>query len=97
MFKHTMASYNIIKGEISLLSYLANIISSVFMIGYLIFSSVTGGGILGVNITLAALTAINLATYLITKAKKSAESKKLRKFLKHCQIQLYHFLHNPNQ
>ena len=78
-----MASYNIIKGELSFLSYLANIICSVFMIGYLIFSSATGGGILGVNITLCALTAINLLIYLVTKAKNGKESKRVRKIAKH--------------
>ena len=83
MFKHTMASVNIIKGELSLLSYIANIISALFMMGYLIFASVGGRGFLAVNITLCVLTAVNFITYLITRNKCDKESKRVRKFVKH--------------
>lgn len=83
MFKHTMASVNIIKSEISFLSFLANIISSVFMIGYLIFASIGGRGFLVVNIILCALTAVNFVTYLVTRKRCDKESKKVRKFVRH--------------
>ena len=83
MFKHTMASVNIIKSELSLLSYIANIISAVFMMGYLIFASVWGRGFLAVNIILGVLTAANFLTYLITRNKCGKESKRVRKFVKH--------------
>ncbi len=83
MFKHTMASVNIIKGELSLISYIVNIISSVFMLGYLIFATVMDRGILAVNITLLTLTAVNFVTYLITRKRNGSSSKKIKKFVKH--------------
>jgi len=83
MLKHTMASLNIIKGELSLLSYIANIISAIFMIGYLILASVWGRGLLAVNIALCVLTAANLLTYLITRNRCGKKSKRVRKFVKH--------------
>lgn len=83
MFKHTMASVNIIKSEVSLLSYIANIISAVFMIGYLVFASVGGRGFLAVNITLAVLTAANFIIYLITRKSCDKEAKKIRNLSRH--------------
>jgi len=82
MFKHTMTSVNIIKSELSLLSYLANIISSVFMIGYLIFSAATGRGILWVNIALCILSVVNFITYLVTRERCNRETKAVRKFVR---------------
>ena len=83
MFKHTIASANIIKSELSLLSYLVNIVSSVFLIGYMIFATVIGRGFLAVNITLCVLTAVNFTVYLITRGKRDREAKSIRKFVKH--------------
>ena len=83
MFKHTMASLNIIKGEAQFLSFIANVISSLFMIGYLIFASALGRGFLAVNITLCVLTAVNFTVYLVTRKKCSKESKRVRKISKH--------------
>ena len=83
MFKHTMASLNIIKGEAQFLSFIANVISSLFMIGYLIFASALGRGFLAVNITLCVLTAVNFTVYLLTRKKCSKESKRVRKISKH--------------
>ena len=83
MFKHTMASINIIKSEAALLSYVANIVSSLFMIGYLIFASALGRGFIAVNITLCVLTAANLIIYLATHTRCSKQSKTVRKFSKH--------------
>lgn len=83
MFKHTMASINIIKNEAALLSYIANIVSALFMMGYLIFASALGRGLLAVNITLCVLTAANFIIYLVTRKKCSKESKRVRKISKH--------------
>ncbi len=83
MFKHTMASVNIIKGEAALLSYISNLISSLFTIGYLIFASAIGRGVHAVNVALCLLTASNLIIYLITRKKCTKESKKVRKISKH--------------
>ena len=83
MFKHTMASVNIIKSEVSLLSYIANIISALFMIAYLIFASVGGKGFLAVNIVLCVLTATNFVIYLVTRKRNDKESKSIRKLSRH--------------
>ena len=83
MFKHTMASVNIIKKELSVFSHLANIISSLFIMGYIIFSIVMDRGLLGVNIALLAVTFINLIVYVIVSLKQTGELKKIRKVEKH--------------
>ena len=83
MFKHTMASVNIIKKELSVFSHLANIISSLFIMGYIIFSIVMERGLLGVNIALLAVTFINLIVYVIVSLKQTGELKKIRKVEKH--------------
>ncbi len=83
MIKNTMASVNIIKRELSLFSFLANLISSLIMIGYLIFSMVMGRGIFGVNIALCTLTVFNLSIYLVTKSAEDKNAKKLRRRAKH--------------
>ena len=83
MFKHTMASVNIIKSELSIISFIVNIISSVFMMGYLLFATLTRRGFLAVNIVLLVLAAVNFVTYLITRNRKDREAKSIRKFVKH--------------
>ena len=83
MFKHTKASMNIIMDEISFLSYLANIISSAFLMAYLVYASIVGRGYLAVNIVLCVLCAANLTTYLITRKRKEKEAKRVRKFVYH--------------
>ena len=83
MLKHTMASVGIIKDELSFFSFIANVISSLFMVGYLVFASFVGRGVLWINISLCGLTAINFVTYLATRKKNSNESKSVRKFVKH--------------
>ena len=74
MLKHTMACVGIIKDELSFFSFIANVISALFMIGYLVFASFVGRGVLWINITLCALTALNFVTYLITRKKNSNNS-----------------------
>ena len=83
LLKHTVTSIDIIKNELSLFSYLANIISSVFTIGYLILVSLLGRGILWVNIPLVILATVNLTVFLIATKQKTKEAKKLRKGVKH--------------
>lgn len=83
MIKNTIASVSIIKRELSFFSFLANLISSIIMIGYLIFSMIMGRGVMGVNISLVALTVFNLAVYLITNSQEDKSAKKLRRRVKH--------------
>ena len=83
MLNHTYASLDIVKKELSFFAFMANIISSVFMLGYLIFASIFGRGILGINIALASLTTVNLIVYLAFRKRKDKESKAFRKFVYH--------------
>ena len=83
MIKNTLASVSIIKRELSLFSFLANLFSSLIMIAYLTFSMIMQRGILAVNIVLAALTVFNLTVYLVTKRAGGSDAKKLRRRVKH--------------
>ena len=83
MFKHTRAYLKLIQDEISLFSFIANLTSSLFMIGYMIYSLIVGRGILAVNITLLSLALVNLAVYLVSKAVKSRGAEKFRRLERH--------------
>lgn len=76
MLKYTIASTKKIKEELSLLGFLLKITVSLVMLAYLTVATVLELGYLYVNIALTAITAIDLAVYMIT---RSSYNKKVKK------------------
>ena len=86
MLKQTWAAFNLIKAEISLFSHIAKIISTLFMLFYLVFSISFERGIFVVNIILLAITLANFTVYLILRKRKSKGAKKAFKIVKHSYV-----------
>ncbi len=83
MLNHTKAYLKLIQSELSLFSLIANLVSSLFMIGYMTYSLIAPRGILAVNIALLSLAVVNLAIYISTKVIKSRGAEKFRKMERH--------------
>ena len=83
MLNHTKAYLKLIQSELSVFSFVANLVSSLFMIGYMTYSLTIEKGILWVNILLLSLATANLFAYFITKAVKSKKADKFRKMERH--------------
>lgn len=84
MFKHTFASVNLIKRELSFFTFTANLISTLFTVIFLIYSLISGRGYFVVTIILAALTLINFTVYATIRSVQSREMKEVKKVVKHC-------------
>ena len=83
MLNHTKAYLKLIQSELSVFSLIANLVSSLFMIGYMIYSLIVGRGILAVNIALLSLAVVNLAVYVAAKAIDTHGAEKFRKMERH--------------
>ena len=83
MFKHTKAYLKLIQEEFSLFSLIANLVSSLFMIGYMVYSLIVGRGMLAVNVILLSFAVINLGVYVTVKVMNTKEANKFRKIEKH--------------
>lgn len=87
MLKYTMASYRIIKQELSSISFLVTLVSSLMMLAYLIYSAIVGNGERVINIVLCAITAINFFTYIFMRRAEKRSVKYARRWIKHtCKI-----------
>ena len=83
MLNHTKAYLKLIQSELSLFSLIANLVSSLFMIGYMTYSLIAPRGILWVNIVLLSLASVNLIIYVCAKLIKSRGAEKVRKMERH--------------
>ena len=75
MFIHTQAALGKIVSDIKRISFIYNLLSPIITVAYLIYACFAGTGLLAVNITLAALTAIWLTLSLSFRSNKKLLNK----------------------
>lgn len=83
MLNHTKAYLKLIQSELSVFSFILNLVSSLFMTGYMTYSLIVGRGILWVNVALLSLAVVNLAVYISAKVIDSRGAVKFRKMERH--------------
>ena len=81
MFKHTFASVNLIKRELSFFAFLVSIISTLCTVTFLIVSIALGRGYPALNIVLLILVSLNFAVYATIRVLSGA--KEIRKISLH--------------
>lgn len=84
MFKHTFASVNLIKRELSFFTFVMSLISTLFTLGFLSFSLVEGRGYFALNLILIIFALLNFAVYAVLHALHGREARQVKRLIKHC-------------
>ena len=87
MLKYSRAAFGIIKEELTSISFFVTMASSVMMMAYLLYATLAGSGVLGANIALCSVTAVNLISYILMHRAETRGVKEARSWIKHtCKI-----------
>ncbi|MBR5140429.1 MAG: hypothetical protein IKV16_05170 [Clostridia bacterium] len=77
MFKHTFASVNLIKRELSFFAFLVTVFSTLFTVSFLIASIAIGRGYTWLNVLLLVLVSLNFAVYALIRMNGTKEIRKI--------------------
>lgn len=78
MLKYTLAACRRIVNDLKLLAHIFTIVVQSFMIVYMTYSAIVNNGSRIINITLGAVTFLNLVVYLITYGRSSKKAKRVK-------------------